>query len=171
MAISFDGLELQFSIDDVTPENLMYSFELTNEPKFLFQCTSNLVVPSRKWLSNLKPGCSYYIKNSSSSEHLQRLKDDIFGELILHSLIASTAVYHINHLEGSDECKNYLQEQLENHNFEYVTQSRYGENTYILAKEMYKNRIYVAFSGTKELSDWKYNVQVLNLLLFVCCIS
>ena len=163
VAIECSGVEHQFAIEDITAELLMDSFELKIEPKALYQCPSNLVIPSKKWQSHLKPGCSYYIKNNCVTSEDKKLKDDeSLGEIILHSLVASTAVYHINHAKRNDECEIFLKEQLENHNFEYVIQSQYGENIYIMAKESNENRIYVSFCGTKDLSDWKYNVQVFD---------
>ena len=167
VAITYDGQELRYCIEDVLPSSLKDDFDLRDEPKSLFQCDTNLVVPSRKWQSHLKPGQTYYIKvKSGESSSREEKRDTSLGDVVLNSLIASTAVYHITHDSDSNEkLQSYLMEQLENHELDVVIQSRHGKNHYLIAKDMNSKRIYIAFRGTKELSDWKFNLQVRCLLI------
>ena len=182
VVIICNEVEHRFDKEDVTPEILKECFGLNEEPKILLQESNSSVIYFKKWQSKLTPGFTYHIKSKddgqSSSEHKQ---DDTIGELVLNALIASTAVYYISHeLDDEEKCKKYLMEQLTNHNFEDVILSQNGESYYLIAKEADTNRIYIAFRGSKELSDWKYNLQVrffpfgINTMYsipFVCLVS
>lgn len=158
VTISCNNTKYQFEIEDVLPNLLKESFDLCDKPTTLFSTNNNQVVPSTKWQTKLIAGASYYIKNPKAEEKEEK---EGLGEIILNSLVASTAVYHMSHTEDDvEKCRQYLIEQLDNHYFESVIQSKYGENVYLIAKEIDAERIYIAFRGTKELADWKKNIQV-----------
>ena len=140
----------RFFIEDVEPEFLQATFELMQPPMTLFSVTSNLAIPVAKKAERLKPGESYYIKSKTKRVDAQldeyntysKYKDSIKhpdgkDELVLNSLIASTAVYYnVDESEMRDggSCGKYLEEQLNNHNFEYIVRNKFGSTNFLIAK-------------------------------------
>ena len=168
VAIICNEVEHRFYIEDVTPEILKDSFGLNEEPITLLPESNGPVIHFKKWQSKLIRGFTYYIiRKDDGQSSSEKKQDDSMGELVLNALIASTAVEYISHEPDDEEkCKKYLMEQLTNHNFKDIILSQNGESYYLIAKEADKNRIYIAFRGSKELSDWKYNFQVRGFVLF-----
>ena len=81
-------------------------------------------------------------------------------DVILNSLVASTAVYYnVDESEVQDggECEKYLLEQLNNHNFEYIVRNKYGSNNFLIAKV--SNHLGV-----------KINLYSINRTIFTCII-
>ena len=161
-------VEHRFDIEDVTPDILKDSFGLNEEPKTLLQKSNSSVIHFKKWQSKLIPGFTYHIiRKDDGQSRSEQEQDDCMGELFLNALIASTAVNYISHEPDDEEkCQKYLMEQLTNHNFKDIILSQNGKSYYLIVKEAGKNRIYIAFRGSKELSDWKYNLQVRGFVLF-----
>ena len=179
--IVYKGESYEVDIEDISPEDLQECFGLPKVPKFLLDENANKMINCKYWRSKLKVGCIYRIKeqgiNSDTSgknevdeEEVAKTTtgiDDSFRDIVLHSLIASTAVYKMEHKEDDEKfLKQYMYDQMENHYFEYIIPSKHGENFYLIAKEVDANRIYVAFRGSKDLLDWKYNLQVMLSFLF-----
>lgn len=173
--VTYKGDNHQFFIEDIEPDFLQETFDLDEKPTSIFAVNSNLVIPLSKKHERLKPGESYYIKQKNKSARLEnedRNTNTRYGEVIrgqdenevigLNALIASTAIYYpVNesNLPTGGNCSQYLHEQLTNHNFEYIVPNRFGENHFLIAKEIGIDRIYIAFRGTKDLNDWKFNLQ------------
>ena len=148
--VTYNGNTHQFFIDDIEPEFLQATFELLEAPTTLFSVASNLAIPIAKKRERLKSGDSYYIKFKkkqvnvrldefdSYTKYTNRIKyPENETDIILNSLVASTAVYYnIDESEVQDggECGKYLQEQLNNHNFEYIVRNKYGSNNFLIAK-------------------------------------
>ena len=179
--IVYKGESYEVDIEDISPEDLQECFDLPKPPKFLLDENANKMINYKHWRSKLKVGCRYRIKEKGiisgtsgndkvDGEEVAKKTtgiDDSFWGIVLHSLIASTAVYKMEHKEDDEKfLKHYLYDQMENHYFEYIIPSKHGENFYLIAKEIDANRIYVAFRGSKDLLDWKYNLQVTIRFLF-----
>lgn len=167
--IVYKGESYEADIEDISPEDLQECFDLPKPPKFLLDETANKMISYRHWISKLKVGRIYRIKEQGNNEEEVAKKatgiDDSFRDIVLHSLIASTAVYKMEHKDGDEKLlKHYMYEQMNNHFFDYIIPSKHGENFYLIAKETNVKRIYVAFRGSKDLLDWKYNLQVM-----LCC--
>ena len=171
--IAYDGYSYEVNIEDISPENLQESFNLASQPEYLIDNVAKKIISSKNWKSKLNVGSTYHIKGDTSVtsgngnvDEEDRKKstsgiDDEFRGIVLHSLIASTAVYNIHHNDDDKKLiEQYLNEQMNNHFFDYVIPSKNGDNFFLIAKETNVNRIYVAFRGNKDLMDWKYNLQV-----------
>lgn len=153
-------------IDDVSPTDLQECFSLKIAPKFLYDEKADENIYFKYWKEELKTGSRYHLKGRGIDEE-ESQKVSINDSFVLHSLIASSAVYMMEHKDVDEMLvRQYLYDQIENHCFEYIIQSKNGENVYLIAKEKEANRIYVAFRGTKDLLDWKYNLQV-HFVLFI----
>ena len=140
-------------IDNISPEDLREYFNLSKLPKFLLDEETNKIIDSRYWKEELEAGSEYRIR--------EQFLDDSYRGIVINSLIASAAVYKMEHTVLDEELvKQYLYAQIENHFFEYIIPSKHGENIYLIAKEKEANRIYVAFQGSKDLLEWKYKLQV-----------
>ena len=170
--IVYKGLTYPVEIEDISARRMQERFNLSNPPEYLTEERAGVIIDSKYWKSELKAGSTYLIReqcdtlgnrNSDHEEIARRIGvNDSFRGIVLHSLIASTAVYHMKYNESDNTLvKKYLDEQIENHFFEYIIPSKYGENFYFIAKEKEANRIYIAFRGTKDLLDWNYNLQVI----------
>ena len=171
-------------IDDISPDVLQECFSLQMKPKFLFDEKAHEIIDSKYWKDELKPGHIYRIKEqgnnfdtrNTNEEEAAKKNETVedFDNIVLHSLIASSAVYKMEHKKDDETLvKEYLHEQIENHFFEYIIPSKHGENFYMIAKENEKKRIYIAFRGTKNLMDWKHNLKVtlryFFILIYVFC--
>ena len=137
---------------------------------------ANKMISYKHWRSTLKVGPIYRI-NEQSNTAVTSVKDDVdekevaenatkmdksLRDIVLHSLIASTAVYKMEHKDSDEKSlKHYMVEQMNNHFFDYIIPSKHGKNFYLIAKGTNVDRIYVAFRGSKDLLDWKYNLQVM----------
>ena len=159
-------------IEDISQEGLQECFSLPKPPTILVDEMANQIFDYKYWRSKLQVGSSYRIKEQGKIDKVEVVKkntgmDDTLRSIVLNSLIASTAVYKMEHEEEDEKLlKDYLYDQKRNHYFDYIISSKHGENFYLIAKEIDANRIYVAFRGTKDLLDWKYNLQV-TLLYFL----
>ena len=187
--IVYKGESYEVDSEDISPEHLQECFELSKASKFLLDKNANKMINGKYWRSKLKVGCIYRIKeqginsdisgkNEVDEEEVAKTTtriDDSFRDIVLHSLIASTAVYKMEHKEDDEKfLKQYLYDQMENHYFEYIIPSKHGENFYLIAKEIDANRIYVAFRESKDLLDWKFNLQMMLsflLHLFIYLVS
>ena len=171
-------------IGDISPERLQECFELSKPPEFLLDKEANEIIDSKYWKELLKAGHTYHIKHQGNILHKLNTDeedaaktigiDDSFGGIVLRSLIASIAVYKMEHIESDKESiEDYLTTQTRNHSFDYITPSKHGKNFYLIAKEKGFNRIYVAFRGAADLLDWKSNLQVAlcNFFHFYLCFS
>ena len=148
--VTCNGNTHQFFIDDIDPEFLKATFELLEAPTTLFSVASNLAIPIAKKTERLKSGDSYYIKFKkkqvnveldecdSYTKYTQRIKyPEDEKEVILNSLVASTAIYYNvdeSDMQDGGECGKYLLEQLNNHNFEYIVRNKFGSNNFLIAK-------------------------------------
>lgn len=170
--IVYSGESYPVKINNISSEDLQECFDLPKPPKFLLNEETNEIIHSRDWEDMLKEGHTYHIKERGTNCGIDNVDEkksvpkngisNNFRVIVLHSLIASTAVYKIEHEEHDENSvKQYLYEQTENHFFEYIITSKHGENVYLIAKEKEANRIYIAFRGTKDLLDWKCNLQVM----------
>ena len=164
-------------IDDISPEDLQECFNLSKPPKFLLDEKGQEFIHSKYWKEELKAGCTYRVKEDGNplgkrniNEEESAKKNEINGsvrDVLSHSLIASRAVYNMEHDEDDEKSiRKYLYEEYENHSFEYIIPSKHGKNFYLIAKEKKINRIYIAFRGNKDLLDCKYNLQVTLCYLF-----
>ena len=173
VTIVYEGDSYEVNIEDISPEDLQDCFDLPSPPRYLIDDIAKKRISSKNWKSKLKVGSIYRIKGNTSVtsgngnvEKEDRKKnttgiDDRFRGIVLHALIASTAVYKMEHKEDDKILiEQYLNEQMDNHFFDYVIPSKNGDNFCLIAKETAVNRIYVAFRGSKDLMDWKYNLQV-----------
>ena len=188
--ILYKGKWYETEIEDISPEELQECFDLPKPPKFLLVESENKLVNSRHWRSKLKEGSICRIKegtnnvdssgevNIDTNESSKKATgfDNNFRKIVLHSLIASTAVYKMEHSEDDEKLlQQYLYEQIENHYFEYIIPSKHGVNFFLIAKEIDANRIYIAFRGSQDLVDWEHNLQVrlcysfMFLCLFCSC--
>ena len=165
-------------IEHIYPEVLQECFSLQMKPKFLFDEKAHEIIDSKYWKDELKPGYKYHIKEqgnnfgrlNTNEEEAAKKNESVedFRKIVLHSLIASSAVYKMEHKKDDEKLvKEYLYEQIENHFFEYIIPSKHGENFYMIAKENEKNRIYIAFRGSKDLIDWKHNLKVTLRYFFI----
>ena len=174
--IVYKGESYEVDIEDISPEDLQECFDLPKPPKFLLDENANTMISYKHWRSKLKVGSIYRIKEPGNNavtsvkdgvDEEEEAKnatgmDESFRDIVLHSLIASTAVYKMEHKDSDEKfLKHYMYEQMNNHFFDYIIPSKHGENFYLIAKETKVNRIYVAFRGSKDLLDWKYNLQVM----------
>ena len=177
VTITCSGESYPVKINNISSEDLQECFHLPKPPKFLLNEETNEIIHSRDWEEMLIEGRTYHIKeqgtnfgkdNVGEKKSVQKNgTSNNFRVTVLHSLIASTAVYKVEHEEHDEESvKQYLYEQAENHFFEYIIPSKHGKNIYLIAKEKEANRIYVAFRGTKGLLDWECNLQV--ILCYFC---
>ena len=146
--VTCNGNTHQFLIEDIEPEVLQATFELLEAPSILFSEASNLAIPIAKKAERLKSGESYYIKFRKKhveldecdsytryKQHIKYPEDE--KEIILNSLVASTAIYYKideSELQNGGECGKYLLEQLNNHNFEYIVRNKFGSNSFLIAK-------------------------------------
>lgn len=171
----------QVDIGNISPENLQECFDLQKPPKILLDENTNKMINYKHWRSKLKVGSTYRIKEQGNisvnpdKDHADEEKkakkttgmDENFRGIVLHSLIASTAVYKMEHKNGDEILiKQYMYEQINNHFFDYLIPSKHGKNFYLIAKETNVNRIYVAFRGSSDLLDWKYNLQVIHCFIY-----
>ena len=171
--IFYEKQEYAAELDEISPELLQEHFDLAGPPKYLLDEKKNEIINSKYWEDELKSGSIYRIlkrginlRGRDIDEKKAANKSGInetFRGAVLHSLIASTAVYKMNH-EESDEAlvKEYLFEQIGDHLFKDIILSKHGENFYLLAREEEANRIYIAFRGRKGLLDRKFNLQVMQ---------
>ena len=105
ISILCDEVEYNFNIDDVDPEFLQEACDLDEKPKILYESKNNSVIPSKKWQARLMDGHSYYIKKKGNKTTKQDDKtDEMMGELVLNSLIVSTAVYHLHYKVSTWGC-------------------------------------------------------------------
>ena len=146
--VTCSGNTHQFFIEDIEPEFLQATFELLEAPTTLFSVASNLAIPIAKKTERLKSGDSYYIKFKkkhveleecdSYTKYTQRIKyPEDEKEVILNSLVASTAIYYNvdeSEMQNGGECGKYLLEQLNNHNFEYIVRNKFGSSSFLIAK-------------------------------------
>ena len=165
----------QVEIGNISPENLQECFDLQKPPTILLDENKNKMINYKHWRSKLNVGSIYRIKEQGNTS-VNPVKDNVdeekkakkttemdesFRGIVLHSLIASTAVYKMEHKNGDEKLiKQYMYEQMNNHFFDYIIPSKHGENFYLISKEANVNRIYVAFRGTSDLLDLKYKLQV-----------
>ena len=141
----------KFAIEDIDPDILQQTFNLLEPPSIIFQTSSNLAIPIPKRVGRLQHGESYYIKAkprnistfTDESDAFNRNPGNAFHgdtheeQIILNSLIASAAIYHSSdetEEESGGKCGAYLTEQIDNHNFEYIVRSKFGENHYLIVK-------------------------------------
>lgn len=175
------GLFHQAEIKDISPESLQECFDLSELPRYLLDAQTNEIIHSKNWNSKLKASHMYrikedgYITGAFKKINQQQVRKNITVEdlhsIVLQSLIASTAVYKLEHKEKDNKLlRTYLYEQFENHHFEYIIPSKHGEDFYLIAKEKGQSRLYVAFRGTKNLLELKYNFQV-RFLFFISIYS
>lgn len=180
--IVYKGESYEVDIEDISPEDLQECFTLPKPPKFLLDEDASKMISHKHWRSKLKVGSIYRIKeqgvttvtsdkDSVDEEEMAKKAtgmDESFRDIVLHSLIASTAVYKMEHKDSDEKAlKHYMYEQMNNHFFDYIIPSKHGENFYLIAKETNVNRIYVAFRGSKDLLDWKYNLQVMLCFIYL----
>lgn len=165
--IVYSGETYPVKINNISSEDLQECFDLPKPPKFLLNEETNEIIHSRDWEDMLKEGHTYHIKERGTNFGIDNVDEkksvpkngisNNFRVIVLHSLIASTAVYKIEHEEHDENSvKQYLYEQTENHFFEYIITSKHGENFYLIAKEKEANRIYIAFEEPKTF--WTGNV-------------
>ena len=171
------GLFYQVEVKDISPEILQECFDLSELPRYLLDGQTNEIIHSKNWNSKLRANHVYHIKEDSYNHgafkkiNQQHARKKIYFEdihsIVLHSLIASTAVYKLEHKENDKKLvRTYLYQQFENHDFEYIIPSKHGENFFLIAKEKEQSRLYVAFRGTKDLLHLNYNLQV-RFFLFI----
>lgn len=75
-------------------------------------------------------------------------------ELVQNAVVLSGAVYASNHQE-TDE---YLMEKLKDHNFKKVLSCPYGRFRFVIAQEIDKDRVFIAFRGPHNIADWRENL-------------
>lgn len=83
-------------------------FNLSKLPKFLLDEETNKIIDSRYWKEELEAGSEYRIR--------EQFLDDSYRGIVINSLIASAAVYKMEHTVLDEELvKQYLYAQIENH--------------------------------------------------------
>ena len=175
--IVYKGLTYPVEIEDISATEMQERFNLPNPPAYLLDETASVIIDCKYWKSELTAGSTYLINeqcgtlvngNIDQEEVARRIgMNDSFRNIVLHSSIASTAVYKMEHNEsGNIVLKEYLDKRIENHFFEYIIPSKHGENFYFISKEKEANRIYTAFQGTKDLLDCNYNLKVIYRCYF-----
>ena len=154
VTILYNDFSYSVKICDISPKRFQESFELQKPPEFLLDKEINGIIDCIYWEQSLIGGYTYHImhntlckRNADEEEPDKTIGiDDSFMNIVLHSLIASTAVYKMEHLEGDKESiAYYFRTQIRSHSFEYIIPSKHGENFYLIVTEKGFNRIYIAF--------------------------
>ena len=111
--IVYKGESYEVHIKDILPEDLQECFDLPKPPKFLLDENANKMISYKHWRSKLKVGSIYRIKEPGNNavtsvkdgvDEEEEAKnatgmDESFRDIVLHSLIASTAVYKMEHIK------------------------------------------------------------------------
>ena len=121
--IVYKGESYEVDIEDISPEDLEECFTLPKPPKFLLDENANKMISQKHWRSKLKVGSIYRIKeqgntavtsdkDSVDEEEMAKKAtgmDESFRDIVLHSLIASTAVYKMEHKDSDEKVlKHYM---------------------------------------------------------------
>ena len=121
------------------------------------------VIKLPRGFAELKSGETYVLPSQKRPESGQLVpqkslwdKCYIPGDLIQNAVVACQVVYQ----DTDQDCINFLQNNITNHNFEFIFRSENDKHCHFLvAEEIRKDRIYISFRGSHTAQDWKDNLK------------
>ena len=164
VTIIFENEEQVFEIQDLDQEFLLESFSLDFTPKMLKHQSTQKVIKLPRGFSDLKSGETYVLPGPKKGQQSKKISEEkslwdksfLPADLIQNSVIACRAVYK----DTDQDCINFLQNNITNHNFEFIFRSENDKHCHFLvAEEIRKDRIYIAFRGSHTAQDWKDNLK------------
>ena len=149
-------------IDNISPEDLREYFNLSKLPKFLLDEETNKIIDSRYWKEELEAGSEYRIR--------EQFLDDSYRGIVINSLIASAAVYKMEHTVLDEELvKQYLYAQIENHFLSILFRLNMEKISIWLPKKKKQTESMSLSKGAKTF--WNGSISYRSGLLFICFIA
>lgn len=194
ITIYYGNESISIDLDDLNGEILSEAFNLTKTPLTLFHIdpiSRNKKFTPIKKKEKFKVGNVYHIQKRSSVSPPSMYGGLLPGEIevakegskpssaatkgqqdpwkwtslhetVQNSVVLCRAVYAANDLE----IYNYLMESLHDHNFRKILRSRHGRSHFVIAEEIDKDRVYIAFRGSHSNKDWHDNLHAYQEFAF-----